>query len=229
MVKKLPNNLRALRKSRGFTLKQVAALTNVSLSGAQKHETGERDMDTKVLERYEKLYKVSKNQIVPSTFDKKLTHPPLAPTMLYEHEPAARQVGYLSLYELDSVTGAEIGPNIHKYQRLEPPFPVPVANLQEASFSNEKNLYIIRVFGDSMEPTLNDGCRVVIDAGTTKFNGSGLYAIWDGSSLNIKRLQALSNGLLQLLSDNKNYPTETTPLKDVVIKGRVILIVSKTV
>ncbi len=230
MVKKIPNNLRALRKSRSLTLKQVAALTGMSLSGVQKHETGERDMDTEVLEHYEKLYKVSKNQIAPSAFDKKLVHPPFAPASLQEHDPSIRSAaGYISLYELDTVTGSESGSNIHSYKRLEPPFPVPIANLQETSFSDEKNLCIIRVFGDSMEPTLNDGCRVVVDMGITRLNRSGLYVIWDSSGLSIKRLHALSNGSVQLLSDNKNYPVEEIPLHEITIKGRIILIVSKTV
>jgi hypothetical protein len=229
MTKKTPNNLRALRKSRNLTLKQVAALTGISLSGVQKHETGERDMDTEVLGLYEKLYKVSKNQIAPSAFDK-MVEPSTPRLVISEHETSAnKKSGYVSLYELDTIGGTTTDVSLHKYKHLEPPYPIPLANLNEASFSDPKNLYIIRVFGDNMEPTLSDGCRVVVDAGITKFNKSGIYVLWDGTGLSIKRMQSLSNGKIQLLSDNKNYPLESVSLQNITIKGRVILIVSKSV
>lgn len=228
MSNKLPNNLRALRKSKGLTLKQVAALTGLSLSSVQKHETGERDMDTAVLGLYEKCYKVSKNQIAPSPFSKNFDAHPVIQTVMRE-QTTTENSGYVPIYELDMIMGSKAGSNLNKYKRLEPPFPIPASNLHEVSFSAEKNLCIIRVFGDSMEPTLTDGCRVVVDVGVTKFIKSGIYIIWDESGINIKRLQSTSGGRLQLLADNKNYPVETVLSKDIVIKGKVVLLVSKAI
>ncbi|NDE90791.1 MAG: S24 family peptidase, partial [Alphaproteobacteria bacterium] len=173
--------------------------------------------------------KVTKNQIAPSAFDKKLSSAPFMPGSMRENEPSLQEgFGYYPIHELDTIAGAS-QEHLHKYKKLEPPFPIPTANLQETSYSDIKNLYIIRIFGDGMEPTLSDGNRVVIDTGITKPDKPGIYALWNDTGLTIKRLQSLSNGMVQLVADNKNYPLETAALKDLKIKGRIILIVSQMV
>ena len=83
---------------------------------------------------------------------------------------------------------------------------------------------LIKVSGDSMEPTLLPGDLVLIDHARNyvDFQG-GIYAISVDSQIMIKRLEATpEKNQLQIISDNSKYkPREASPDK-VHINGKVI-------
>ena len=86
-------------------------------------------------------------------------------------------------------------------------------------------LSAIQVCGDSMEPTLIDGSIIVIDQSNTKII-DGIYVLRRESTLLVKRLQLLENGIIRLISDNKKYEPEELPLskhaESLSILGRVV-------
>ncbi|MDX9820647.1 MAG: S24 family peptidase [Syntrophales bacterium] len=87
-----------------------------------------------------------------------------------------------------------------------------------------ENMSLIKVSGDSMEPTLLSGDLVLVDhAKTTVAPQGGIYAISIDQEIMIKRVQVLFNeGKLRIISDNKQYdPIEATP-DQVRINGKVI-------
>jgi phage repressor protein C with HTH and peptisase S24 domain len=87
-----------------------------------------------------------------------------------------------------------------------------------------RNMSIIRVQGDSMEPTLLSGDIVLIDHGRNYVDPhGGIYAIASGDNIMIKRLQLIyPSAKLRIISDNNRYdPIEADPEK-VVINGKVI-------
>ncbi len=65
-------------------------------------------------------------------------------------------------------------------------------------------LLLVRVSGDSMQPTLHPGSTVMIDTTATKVT-SGIYAINLGGTAMVKRLQALLGGVIRVMSDNPAY------------------------
>ena len=69
---------------------------------------------------------------------------------------------------------------------------------------NEKNLRMILVKGDSMEPTILDESHIVIDT-TQKENIDSIYAINLGGQIMVKRLQFNIDGTIEILSDNIKY------------------------
>lgn len=77
---------------------------------------------------------------------------------------------------------------------------------------------IVQVVGDSMEPTLKDGSAVVIDR-SDRTPVTGIYALWDGAGLVVKRVQRFG-AQLRLLSDNPAYPPYDVPAADVIVVGR---------
>ncbi len=68
------------------------------------------------------------------------------------------------------------------------------------------NLDIIEVMGDSMEPTLSSGDRVVVDKSQTKPSPDGIFVLWDGYGVIVKRVEVIRGrtpAAIRVISDNK--------------------------
>ncbi len=87
------------------------------------------------------------------------------------------------------------------------------------------SLTIAEVFGDSMEPTLFGGDRVLINHGDKNAFREGVFAIWNGYATVVKRIQVIDNHRpikLQLRSDNPAHsPLDYLP-DEVNVIGRVV-------
>lgn len=70
---------------------------------------------------------------------------------------------------------------------------------------NPKRLALIEVRGDSMEPTLRNHDLVLIDMASNTVGADGIYAIQLNGFLMTKRIQALMNGSIAVISDNATY------------------------
>jgi phage repressor protein C with HTH and peptisase S24 domain len=87
-----------------------------------------------------------------------------------------------------------------------------------------KSLRVIDVVGDSMQPRLSDGDKVLVDT-TEKTPKSGrAYVLLQGDELLVKFCQLLPDGILRVSSANPEYPTYDIDLSrtaEVSIVGRV--------
>lgn len=63
------------------------------------------------------------------------------------------------------------------------------------------NIRLLKVVGDSMDPTLRGGDHVLVNIGETKVL-EGLYVVRINDALLVKRLQALPDGMVNIASDN---------------------------
>lgn len=105
--------------------------------------------------------------------------------------------------------------------------------LQELQLKRE-NLQAFKVRGDSMQYTINDGARVVVDRKQRDIIDNRVYAITYGSELlaRVKRLRKTAKGLL-IASDNRAYDDELIEYNEynsnVVINiiGRVVYVGNK--
>jgi len=101
--------------------------------------------------------------------------------------------------------------------------------------TGKNNLVLMRIIGDSMEPTIKDGDMVMIDRGRTRILSGMIYAIGVGDTINIKRaigvgdtinikrIEALSAETIRIISDNKaDYPPYEKPVDQIRILGQVI-------
>ncbi|MFA9374463.1 S24 family peptidase [Poseidonibacter sp.] len=87
---------------------------------------------------------------------------------------------------------------------------------------NLKNIDAINVVGDSMEPTLNNDNIIFIDKTKNDCNRDGIYAFTTEHGLFVKRIQKKVDGNLDIISDNKDYPSQILGVKDLKILGKVI-------
>ena len=91
-------------------------------------------------------------------------------------------------------------------------------------FGGAKQLFVVKVEGDSMEPSLLEGDNVLINKNINAIGaGGGIFAInWNKMTL-VKRLQMnpQKNEII-IKSDNANYDSITVKPDEIEIEGKVI-------
>lgn len=102
---------------------------------------------------------------------------------------------------------------------------VPSEVVRYHSSAPARDLRFITVLGDSMEPTLQPGQRVLVDTGDRTPTPPGIFVVWDGLGLVVKRVQALAHSepmRVRITSDNPKYEGYERTLAEAYIQGRVI-------
>jgi len=89
----------------------------------------------------------------------------------------------------------------------------------------DKNLDAINVIGDSMEPTIKDGSIIFIDRNDKNIRNGGIFVVNTNAGVFVKRLNLKSSGEIELISDNKAYPSETINPQEIEIVGKVVKII----
>ena len=85
-------------------------------------------------------------------------------------------------------------------------------------------LRILRITGDSMMPTLNDGDTILVDMGRKSPYPPGLFVLHDGMGLMAKRIEHIPSSeppRISVTSDNPNYSPYECLLDEVNIVGRI--------
>ena len=91
-------------------------------------------------------------------------------------------------------------------------------------------LRILKVRGNSMEPEMRDGDRLVVDTARRTPATGELFVLWDGTGLVVKRVEPVREPgapRLRLLSTNPDYPAYTSLAEEVHIVGKVLWKVTK--
>jgi repressor LexA len=81
---------------------------------------------------------------------------------------------------------------------------------------------MIRVEGESMAPTLEDGDEILVDRDQNRLGAKGaIFVVRVDGTLMVKRLRSAVGGV-ELVSDNPDYPPVLRRAGDVEIIGRVV-------
>lgn len=97
--------------------------------------------------------------------------------------------------------------------------------LKKLTSSRSTSLSVIRVDGDSMEPTLSDGDEVMVDLSDTGQRlRDGIYVIRSDDTLLVKRVALGPQGRqISVVSDNPAYPSwQNVERRSIHIVGRVL-------
>lgn len=84
---------------------------------------------------------------------------------------------------------------------------------------------IIEVQGDSMEPILHAGDRVMINTADKRPTPPGVFALWDGFGVVVKRIEHIPNSeppTIKIKSDNPNHDEYERMLDEINIIGRLV-------
>jgi phage repressor protein C with HTH and peptisase S24 domain len=91
--------------------------------------------------------------------------------------------------------------------------------------ASAKDLALISVKGDSMEPSLSDGDTILVDTTDRQFEANAIYVLQLGGSLLVKRIQRKMDGTVVIKSDNKAYEPEMVRgdmVEQLKVVGRVV-------
>ena len=98
-----------------------------------------------------------------------------------------------------------------------------------------ENLRILRVKGNSMEPEMREGDRVVVDVSRRLPATGETFVLWDGNGLVVKHVEAVHGDVLnedepprlRLISANPDYAPYACLAQDVHILGTVLWVVRR--
>lgn len=100
---------------------------------------------------------------------------------------------------------------------------MPLIDFRQITMSAPENIKMIKVKGDSMEPTLKEGDWVLVDISRISPDSDGLFLLRLAGGLAVKRIQCGLGNSINVLSDNENYPPlPPTSLEEIPIVGKVI-------
>lgn len=87
------------------------------------------------------------------------------------------------------------------------------------------NARIVAVEGDSMSPTLFSGDRILVDISRKMPSPPGIFALWDGLGLVVKRVEYIPHSdpaTVRIISDNPAHAPYERTVEEAHIIGRVI-------
>ena len=102
---------------------------------------------------------------------------------------------------------------------------LPEAMLRHEGGARPEDLRILRVQGDSMEPQLREGDRLLVDVARRTPATGEMAVLWDGTGLVVKRVEIVSGEgppRLRLLSANPAYPAYTCLAEEAHVVGKVL-------
>ncbi|WP_431856629.1 LexA family transcriptional regulator [Azospirillum sp.] len=152
------------------------------------------------------------------------TSPDLPPEPHPRDDGGAEPNGTMPITELD--VRASAGPGaLVEAENPTHIWRVPQDVIRSYTPAPASDLKIITVFGDSMEPSLMPGQRVMVDTADTTPSPPGIFVVWDGLALVIKRVQVVAHSdplRVVISSDNPRYQPYERTLAEAHIRGRVI-------
>ena len=107
---------------------------------------------------------------------------------------------------------------------------LPEAMLRHEGGASPENLRILRARGDSMEPLVGEGDRLIVDVSRRAPATGELAVLWDGLGLVVKRVEAVTGSdpaELRLISANPVYEPYAVPAQDVHMVGKVVWVLRK--
>lgn len=221
-MKTLGHKIRDLRKSLGLTQGQLAqkiGLTDHSFMSKIENDKG--SLNSRQLFVLAEIFGISIDSLLsPSGEDGEP----------FPAQQAARSKGFsLSIDELDVRANGDDS-LLHEgmaEEKITARWQIPTNILKAQTTAPSESLKIITVFGDSMAPDFLPGERVLVDTGDRSPSPPGVFVLWDGFGLVIKRIELLpADGnaprTVRLIPRNREYSIYEQPLTDVAINGRVI-------
>ncbi|MDF3830937.1 MULTISPECIES: XRE family transcriptional regulator [unclassified Pseudocitrobacter] len=201
----LAERLKIAREKKGFSQAQLAEMIGLSQQSVAKIENGETLQPRKIKEIANVLgvsqkwlqLGVEENGSISNYVVEELEEAKLDP-MIFADIPV-----------LDIELSAGNGCEAEIVESIVDSFPLRRADLRKAGVS-PSNARIVKIWGNSLLPVLNNGDHVAVDMSQSKpIRDGDLYALRDGVLLRVKVLINQPDGGLMLRSFNKEeYPDE---------------------
>ena len=106
---------------------------------------------------------------------------------------------------------------------------LPEGMLRHEGGAAPENLRILRVRGNSMEPEMREGDRMLVDISRRVPATGEMFVLWDGNGLVVKRVEAVRGEppRLRLISANPDYAPYICLAGDAHVAGKVVWAVKR--
>ena len=105
---------------------------------------------------------------------------------------------------------------------------LPEAMVRHEGDANPETLRILRVRGDSMEPEMREGDRLLVDTARRRPATGELFVLFDGTGLVVKRVEMVpGEAHLRLLSANPAYAPYTALGDEIHVVGKVVWVLRR--
>jgi phage repressor protein C with HTH and peptisase S24 domain len=139
--------------------------------------------------------------------------------------PRRSAVGFSPVTEIDVRASAGSGALNEGLEEAKATWLFPEAVIRHELRARAEDLHIITVDGDSMEPLLSSGDRIMVDTSQRVPVPPGIFVIWDGMGVVAKRVEHTPHSepaKVIIKSLNPEYQTYERDAEEVNIVGRVI-------
>lgn len=194
-------NIARLRERENMTQEELALKVGVTRAALSHYEKNRREPDYDTLSKFSKVFRVTVDELLGNEPICPTLAPPLPPDLI----PATRTVPILGSIPC-GIPAAEYEDRLGE-EFLPPDLP-------------PGEYYYLYARGDSMEPTISDGEKVLIQVTTDVFNGR-IYAVLIDHESTLKRVYRY-DGRIELVPDNPKYPRQVYSSANIYIHGLVI-------
>ena len=160
-----------------------------------------------------------------------LTHAGLDVEGMLPRAPAANEneerIPEVNVRELDLIAGHSAGlieQDGNMPTNVTAQWGMPTKYVSSYLDVSAKDSRLIVMQGDSMEPTLRSGDRIMISTTDKRPSPPGVFAIWDGVGVAVKRLSVRITDptKMDIISDNPIVPAIIAEIEGINILGRVV-------
>ena len=147
------------------------------------------------------------------------------PRPIRGEDGSARPEGLVAIPEIDVRAAAGAGAIHEGLEETKEVWYFPDPVIRHEFRARPADLRVITVQGDSMDPVLSSGDRIMIDTSQRVPVPPGIFVIWDGMGLVAKRIEhKLDTELPKLIikSINPDYETYERDAEEVHVIGRVV-------
>lgn len=213
------------RKASGLKQEEAAARLGLSPSTYQNYERGTRRPDTDGWVAFARAG-INTNWLLTGEGEMLLANVPYATHETTVLSAEGARVGYVALPLYNNIHAAAGHGAVIDQERPDDALMFQESWIRFELGARPDDLCLIRVSGDSMEPTLRAGDVILVNRQACKPDREGIYILRIGDMLLVKRLQAIPGGKVKVTSDNQAFDAWTINLADtsgdVIIVGRVV-------
>jgi len=217
--------MRQAREHLGLSQQELANSIGVSKRGIQDNETRNRVPGGEVINGFVDLG-INANWLLTGEGEMLLSDVPYGTHQATVLGGQPEDGKYVALPLYNNIHAAAGHGAVVDHERPDDALMFQASWIRSELGARPDDLCLIRVSGDSMEPTLRAGDVILVNRQACKPDREGIYILRVGEMLLVKRLQALPGGQVKVTSDNTAFDAWTINLadqgSDVIIVGRVV-------
>ena len=212
------DRLQAARERAGFESPTEAAraIRTINVNTIISNENGHRPISKKMAQIYGEAFNVSAGWILYGDDKPDTSKKP--------QKPANKSVNNFQLVPEYNVHVSAGGGAAVADEAIVANWPFNEEYLNKFLGLNKAELALVEVRGDSMEPTLHPGDRVLVNLSDKQVSQSGVFVLFDGDGTVVKRVDKRigDDSEVTLISDNPIHDRYTVSTDQLNVVGRVV-------